>query len=505
MSGIGVQLEHVSLELGGRRVLRDVALDVPPGAKLLLLGANGAGKTQLLKLLAGERWPTPTRARRERREYVDARGRALALPDLLPRIAFVGGERQDKYHRYEWNFAVEYVVGTGCHGTDRQLQPLTAAERTRVRGVLRRLGLEPLRERRFLTLSYGERRLVLLARALAGRPRLLLLDEPYNGLDTRARTVLGRELTRLARTQLTIVTSAHRAEDAPGAFREVAVIERGRVAYRGPRARAPAAWLAPPATDATAVPKAASSPRGSGRATPSSPRAPRARGQALPPFVALRGVDLYRDWRPVLANLDWTIAAGEHWAIVGPNGAGKSTLLKLLYGDLHAALGGVVERRGHPPGSHVQDWRRRVGWVSPELQGEYLDDLSVAEVVASGLRSSIGLLAPASARELARARGALARVGLASAAARRFRALSYGQRRLALVARALVHAPEALLLDEPLTGLDAPARARMRRLLSRLARDGVQLVVAVHHPEDLVPEIRRVLRLRNGRAIAGTR
>lgn len=481
MSGIGIRCRSVGLTLAGRRVLSGLDLEIAPGSHCLLMGANGAGKTQLLKLLAGERWPTPTR--RAVREYFDRRGRPVALPDLLPRVAHVSGERQDKYHRYDWNFSVERVVGTGCHGGDRPTVDLSAIERRRVRQVLRRLGLWSLRRRPILTLSYGQRRLVMLARALAGRPRLLLLDEPHNGLDRAARALLDRELARLARTGLTIVLTAHRADDVPAAFRRTLVLERGRLCYDGPRAGAPARWLA--ADQA-------------GMAAPRMGRALR-RPVASAPLAVLEQVALHRDYRPVISGLDWTIGAGEHWAIVGGNGSGKSTLLGCLYGLFPVALGGRLSRRGHPPGTHLEAWRRRVGFVSPELQTEYTDQVSVLELVASGLRASIGLDLPVTHRERLRALEALRTVGLAVDPERPARDLSYGQRRLALIARALVLRPEALLLDEPLTGLDAPLRARVKELLSRLAAAGIQLVVAAHHQSDLVPEIAQVLAISGGR------
>ena len=496
MSGTGVRLERVSLDLGGRRVLRALDLDVAPGERVLLLGANGAGKTQLLKLLAGERWPTPRSGRlstrrdasgdRDGRRYRNARGREEALPDLKPRIALIGGERQDKYLRYEWNFAVQRVVGTGCHGSDRPLTPLTRTEVARVRGALKRLDLWRLRLRRFLTLSYGERRLVLLARAMAGRPRLLLLDEPYNGLDRRCRALLDRELRRLARTRLTIVLAAHRAADAPRRFERAIVLERGRLVHDGARAAVRGAWLAPPPRRIGAAPTRARSP------------APGAGA----PLLELRNVDLHRDYRLVLRGVNWRLAPGEHWAVLGANGSGKSTLLSCLYGDVPAALGGEVRRRGHARGTPLSGWRQRVGLVSPELQADYFERLTLLELVASGRRASIGLAWPVSARERVQARAALRRVGLTLDPRRDARDLSYGQRRLALVARALVRRPEALLLDEPLTGLDAPTRSRVLRLLDRLAAEGVQLVVAAHHATDLPRAINRLLVLRGGRALA---
>jgi molybdate transport system ATP-binding protein len=256
--------------------------------------------------------------------------------------------------------------------------------------------------------------------------------------------------------------------------------------HDGARSAAGGEWLAPPAPPALAA-------------------ARRARG-AVPapgagePLLELRNVDLYRDYRPVLRGLNWRLAPGEHWAVLGANGSGKSTLLCCLYGDLPAALGGEVCRRGHARGRPLSGWRERIGLVTPELQADYFERLTLLELVASGRRASIGLAWPASARERALARAALRRTGLKVDPRRDARDLSYGQRRLALVARALVRRPEALLLDEPLTGLDAPTRARLLRLLDRLAGEGVQLVVAAHHAADLPRAINRVLVLRAGRA-----
>jgi molybdate transport system ATP-binding protein len=504
----GVQLEHVDLVLGARPVLRDVSLDLAPGTKWLVLGGNGAGKTQLMKILAGERWPTPTG--REHRAYRDSRDAPLDLVDLLPRIAFVGGERQDKYLRYDWNFTVQTIVGTGCHGVERPLQPLKAAERARVRVLLRRFGLWSLRRRRFLTLSYGERRLTMLARALAGRPALLLLDEPYNGLDRAARATLDRELARLARARLTVVASAHRPEDAPRGFESAFVVDEGRIAYAGPRVRAPREWLAAQAGTASARWGRAPAPRSARTRLARKPAPGRATSRPatsarVAPLLRLAGIDLYRDYRPVLRDVNWTVRAGEHWAILGANGSGKSTLLRFLYGGLPAALGGTFERRGHPPGTHLEEWRRRVAFVSPELQGEYRDRVTVEDLVVSGLRSSVGLDEPTTAAERRLARAALRRAGIADWGSREFHSLSYGQRRLALFARGLVLEPELLLLDEPLTGLDVRWRTRVQDLLLTSIRAGTQLVMAVHHEDDLLTEVRHVLLLRSGRATASER
>src|SRR5690348_7347870 len=178
---VEVTLRSVSLIRNERAILRELDWRVRPGERWVLAGGNGAGKTQLLKLIAGSVWPTPTG--REVRRYQWRRELWPTPFEVQDEIAYVGPERQDKYERYGWNHTVEQVVGTGLYRTDIPLNPLNSSDHRRIDAVLGRLAIRQLAKRRFLTLSYGERRLALLARALAWRPKLLLLDELLNGLD----------------------------------------------------------------------------------------------------------------------------------------------------------------------------------------------------------------------------------------------------------------------------------------------------------------------------------
>jgi ABC-type molybdenum transport system ATPase subunit/photorepair protein PhrA len=230
--------------------------------------------------------------------------------------------------------------------------------------------------------------------------------------------------------------------------------------------------------------------------------APRARGPVL---LRIRKADLYVGYRAVLEGVNWTLHAGEHWAVFGANGAGKSSFLKLLYGDLSPALGGTLERAGFPRGTPIAEWKRRVGFVSPELQSDYAVDVSIFDLVASGRHASIGLSDPPTAADRVHARRWLEFFALLGVARRRPRQLSYGQLRRALFARALAANPSILMLDEPLTGLDPRQRAAMKRLLGRLMTKKLTLIVAVHHAEDLPPGITHELHLHNGRAAVRVR
>ena len=188
----------------------------------------------------------------------------------------------------------------------------------------------------------------------------------------------------------------------------------------------------------------------------------------------------------------------------GGHGQCKSTLLQLLHGSRWPALVGEVRRARFPQGTPIELWKRRCGYVSPELQTLAVDDTmgagSLLDLVIGGWRGSLGLDWKPSAGEKRRALGALDWFGLAPLAGRYPREVSYGQLRLALLARALIRNPELLLLDEPFTGLDRVARTRMLEEMERRAAAGTTLVLAVHHTTDIPAVVQRELVLRGGRA-----
>jgi molybdate transport system ATP-binding protein len=495
---LGISLHAVGVQRGRKWVLRDLTLDVRPGERWALVGDNGAGKTQFLKLLAGDVWPTPTVA--GRRTYRLGR-REVDLIEAKSRIAYLGAEMQDKYSRYGWDLTVSDLLATGLQRTDLLLSKVTATERRKINATLRACGLLRLAGRRLSSLSYGQKRLALLARVLCPNPDWLLLDELYNGLDASYRRRIDRVLRAVRARGGSWIVATHRACDVPRGTRGLIELDAGRVIAMRPLRTALASRLRTAAREdaraaisgggarRAAVPRSAGPAHGSGRAC------------ARPPLVKISDADLYVGYKPVLRGVSWELRDGEHWAVLGANGAGKSSFLKLLYGDLSPALGGVVERRGFPQGTPIADWKRRVGFVSPELQTDYAVNVSVRDLVASGPRASIGLAEPATAEEARAAGRWLKFFGLAGVAERRPRELSYGQMRRALLARALAAGPRVLLLDEPLTGLDPKQRAFVKRLLERLMRR-VALVIAVHHPEDLPRGVTHALRLEAGRAHA---
>jgi molybdate transport system ATP-binding protein len=549
---VEVRLKRIHLERGGRPVLHDIAWTVKPGERWVLCGGNGAGKTQLLKLVSGAVWPTPSG--RESRKYIWA-GETWATPaDVKDEIAYVGPERQDKYERYGWNHTVTQVVGTGLYRTDIPLNPLTKKDEATIAALLKRIGIAHLATREFLTLSYGQRRLALLARALASNPKLLLLDELLAGLDESHRERAVKWLESTGRSQMPWVLATHRDEDVPHSATHALILDHGKIVYSGKIARAPLAkWLdhgegsvigargasardtrgasardtrgasardtrgasacdtrgasacdtrGATARDTRRTLAASTSLEGARKRPPSTGRHP-ARSthstRATDLLIKLKSADVHLDEYKALHSLTFEVRKGDCWVIHGSNGSGKTTLLRTLYGDHGVASHGSIERAGIVPGVPLQEFKVRAGFVAAHIQTIHPQHLTVDEIVQSGRHASIGLNDAPTAADRKAATKALEFFGLKGFGKRTRDELSYGQMRRVLFARAWVTHPRLLLLDEPLAGIDAPTRSVLLDRIGQLVAKGTAVVMTTHHRDEWPPYATHELELDAGR------
>ncbi len=227
-----------------------------------------------------------------------------------------------------------------------------------------------------------------------------------------------------------------------------------------------------------------------------------------PALIALDHASVRREGIMALDDVSLRIDLGQHTAILGANGCGKSTFVKLINRELYP-LG--RDREDAPSAIklfgqsrwHVDELRQRLGLVSADLYTDLamLNGLDVEDVVVSGFWSSYGIPdhRRVSPSMLQRAHAALERMKVFPLRHRRLVTLSAGQARRVLIARALVHEPQALLLDEPTTGLDIAARTQFMHLLAELADTGTTLVLVTHHLEEVLPQTRQVILLKHGR------
>lgn len=224
------------------------------------------------------------------------------------------------------------------------------------------------------------------------------------------------------------------------------------------------------------------------------------------PLIEIRDAVVWRGTSRVFDGLTLAVDRGQHTAILGPNGAGKTTLLRLISREIYPEARDTPSVRVMGRGlQNVGALRRRLGLVSHDLQHEYLDRVPVLTAVLSGFAASQGLAGvpfePAIAH-LERARALVGELGLHGLEDRPFRQLSTGQQRRTLLARALVHRPLALVLDEPTAGLDPAAAFAFIDRVRELVRAGTTIVLVTHHVNEIAPEISRVVLLKDGQVIA---
>lgn len=233
--------------------------------------------------------------------------------------------------------------------------------------------------------------------------------------------------------------------------------------------------------------------------------------QSPPLLIDFGNLTVIRGDKRVLHGFSLQVKRGEHVALLGPNGSGKSTLVKLMTCELYpqAGIRGTRFRLFGEEQWSLEDVRRRVGIVTLDMLQHLSHEITTREVTArdmvlSGFFNSLGLWPHhvVSAAQRRRADDILKFLNIPHLANRSLSAMSTGEQRRALIGRALVHDPEALILDEPTTSLDPGAVHEFRRVLSRLARTGKSVVLVTHNVADLVPEIDRVLLMKNGRLVA---
>lgn len=224
-----------------------------------------------------------------------------------------------------------------------------------------------------------------------------------------------------------------------------------------------------------------------------------------PPLISFDNVTVLRGSREALAGVSMRIDAGEHVCILGPNGCGKSTLIKTIARECYpvARDGSAVLIHGRERWN-VFELRVLLGIVSPDLLASCTGDATGRDVVLSGFFSSTRIFSHHQVRPelIERTEAILARLGASHLADRPVAEMSSGEAKRILIARALVHDPKTLLFDEPSNNLDVAAQYQLRETMRQLAREGIGILLVTHHLADIIPEIERVVLLRQGRILA---
>ena len=430
-------------------VLRGLNWVGTTGQTWAIVGPTGCGKTTLLEALAG-------------------RHRVVSGTRTIPESTAIVGFREDSRLFSPSNFyyqqRFEFNEPDDCP-TAREF--LSAGIPGSIDAVVEQFHLTELLELKLLKLSNGQQRRLRIAKGLLKKPALLLLDDPFSGLDTATRAELSGYLRRLGDSGLTVVLTC----------RDDAVPEWVANVFR----------LAAPASSRFEIVRVGATPV----PLQSSP---------VEPIIEMSNVSVRHGGRAILDDVTWGVNRGERWAILGPNGSGKTTLLSLLCGDHPQAFANDIRLFGHRRGSGETVWevKKRIGLVSPEMHQYFPRMLTAREAVASGCCDRF---APETidADQSRRVDELMARFHLECDSSRRWWQLSTGTQRLLLFLRAVIKRPELLILDEPFQALDASTiRCLLDYLKSELVADQTLLMV-VHDPAELPSMMTHTLRLKEGR------
>ncbi|HDJ1439996.1 TPA: molybdate ABC transporter ATP-binding protein ModF [Serratia rubidaea] len=461
-----LRISQGSFRLNDTRTLSLETLAIHAGDSWAFVGANGSGKSALARALADE--------------LTLLSGERHGDFQQVVRLSF---EQLQKMLSDEWQRNNTDLLSPDEDDTGRTAAEIIQEEHphpARCAQLAAQFGISALLERRFKYLSTGETRKTLLCRALMGQPDLLILDEPFDGLDVASRAQLAELLAQLAQQGYTLVLVLNRFDEIPDFVQQVGVLADCTLASQGPRQQVMAEAL---------VAQLAHSENLTGLALPASedPQQQSTLPADQPRIVLRDGVVSYND-RAIIDRLSWQVDPGQHWQIVGPNGAGKSTLLSLITGDHPQGYSNDLTLFGRRRGSGETIWdiKRHIGYVSSSLHLEYRVSSSVRNVIISGFFDSIGIYQAVSDRQRQLSEQWLQLLGLDGARGETpFHSLSWGQQRLTLIARALVKHPALLILDEPLQGLDPLNRQLVRRFIDVLIGEGAtQLLFVSHHAED---------------------
>ncbi|KPQ21346.1 MULTISPECIES: molybdate ABC transporter ATP-binding protein ModF [unclassified Halomonas] len=481
-----IQLNKATISFDDRFTLSEIDWIIEAHQHWVITGTNGSGKSALAAALAGV-------------GKIES-GTVQGLPNNVGLVSFEAQAELIAKELKKDDADIMDVISLGTPVSEmifEQCQnPELASE------LVEKFGLTKLLDRAFRKLSTGETRKVMLIRALASKPDLLILDEPFDGLDVDTLAMLQAHLASIIDT-VPMVMVLNRFDEMPDFITHVAYLDKERLEKKpgdkkpGDKKRGDSGRLAftvdrqdeaafnelyqllhlktadlslPEADPATKLPAL----------DPSQP------------LVKLKQATIQYGDTVIVDKLDWTIEQGQHWQLSGPNGSGKTCVLSLITGDHPQCYTNDIFVFGFQRGNGESIWQIKqfIGYVSTALQWEYRVSTSCKNVIISGFYDSIGVYTKATDHQKKIADQWLELLGMQERADQPFNKLSYGDQRLLLIARAMVKHPPLLILDEPCLGLDDMNRQLVLALIEKICEGKETTVLYVnHHTEDKIKEI----------------
>ncbi len=484
-----IEFKNIVYRPDGKTILNDISFALSEGQSMAIVGPSGCGKTTLGRLIARKLEPTS--------------GELIFVEGLTCRIV----EQQDNFMTISRLGSSYYGQRYENQGMEQSPTILAYLQQTtnEVDWVMELLNIAHLKNSKLMMLSNGERKRTQLAEALLHHPDVLILDQPFVGLDVHSRQNMSQQISDLHNSGKTIVLICD-ALHIPEEIDWVLEMDRGQVLQ----------W----------IPRPEYSPK---EEQIDSQEAMESYFAALPVAddagfefaVRMNKVTVVHGGREILKNIDWAVQKGERWALMGPNGAGKTTLLSLITADNPQGYVNDLtlfdRRRGS--GESIWDIKQRLGYVSPELHLYFLrgkgifntipglekslpaggNSLRCDEVITSGFNEQIGFSASHSDFQKKAVKAWFSILQLEHLTDSKFAEASLSEQRLLLLARALVKLPALLILDEPCQGLDAHQTKRFTAMLDVICRHlDTTIIYVTHYPEEIPQSVTQLLQLENG-------
>ncbi|MFT3947767.1 MAG: ATP-binding cassette domain-containing protein [Agriterribacter sp.] len=480
MDDFFLRIEDVTVRSGEKEILKKLNLNIKENEYWAIVGASGSGKTTLANTLSGKHYFT---------------GNIQFNSNAKPNIVVVEQQHRfknlsnvsDFYYQQRYN-------SSGAEDTitvKKALEQLNPCQKTIAAGIEISklpgiLHITHVMDEPLIQLSNGENKRLQIAKAILQEPKLLILDNPFVGLDVEGRKILANIIDALkqAGVKILLITSPF---EVPDSITHVAVLENGTIIA---------------AAEKNTFDPHAVQQSGAFRIDYKALHAlKKDEGYDFEYAIRMKNVVVKYGDRIILDNINWDVKNGECWSISGPNGAGKSTLLSLITGDNAKAYANEVylfdKRRG--TGESIWDIKKKIGYLSPEMHIYFDYTSTVFQTIASGLFDSIGLFRQLNDEQRKQANEWMSLLKLEKIQNKLLSQLSAGEQRLVLLARALVKNPPVLILDEPCQGLDSGHIEAFRQIISDICQTfGTTLLYVSHYKHEIPECVTKALYLNNG-------
>jgi len=510
-AGPFITLENIAVRLYDRRYLENSSWRIETGRHWAVLGPNGSGKTTLALAILGK---VPVIAGRIVYHFLNDTPSGTRL--IGGSIGYVSPDQHreilqkeallDESRHFSGN--INEVTTVGDILKEGILDRQDASQfKARLSAIAVETGILDLVPCNIRTISKGEMSKMLIARALLNQPRLLILDEPFDGLDQQSRKSMTRLIERLMQGSTQVILITHRLQEIVEGFSHVLYLEQGRIAGTCRREEA----LRPDVIKKIYGIKGNGADTGSTRGNIAGSRqaqkiiqfSRRTGKSKIQTLVEMRAVTIRYKNRLSLDKFSWTMRSAENWALIGPDGSGKTTVLKLITGENLQAYANEIYLFDRKRGSGESIWeiRRHIGVISSEMQARYGHHISAFDMVCSGFFDSNGLYRRCSRQQLEVAGYWIDLMDIGHLTKQKFGMLSHGQKQLVLFARAMVKSPLLLILDDPCEGLDIENRKKVLDIANFVGEHtGTNLIYVSHNETELIPCITHVLTMDAGRA-----